>query len=85
MIMSFIGGQVPVTGGSWMADYDFKLGNVDVDFGGLGALGELAELISPKVADLVAAKIREVMEGDVKNFLVEQMEKRIPNISSIVS
>ena len=50
-----------------MADYDFKLGNVDVDFGGLGALGELAELISPKVADLVAAKIREVMEGDVKN------------------
>mgnify|MGYP001413501551 CR=1 FL=1 len=31
--------QVPVTGGSWLADYDIMLGNVDVDFGGLGALG----------------------------------------------
>ena len=77
--------QVPVTGGSWLADYDLKLGNVDVDFGGLGALGELADLISPRVADLVGAKIREVMEGDVKNFLVREMKKRIPNITSIVN
>lgn len=79
------GFQVPVTGGSWMADYDLKLGNVDVDFGGLGALGELADLISPKVGDLVGEKIRELMEGDVKNFLVREMEKRIPDIKSIVS
>ena len=68
-----------------MADYDIMLGNVDVDFGGLGALGELADLISPRVADLVGNKIREVMEGDVKNFLVKEMEKRIPNISSIIN
>lgn len=68
-----------------MADYDLKLGNVDVDFGGLGALGELADLISPKVGDLVGEKIRELMEGDVKNFLVREMEKRIPDIKSIVS
>ena len=68
-----------------MADYDLKLGNIDVDFGNLGALGELAELISPKVADLVGQKIRELMEGDVKNFLVREMEKRIPDIKSIVS
>ena len=77
--------QVPVTGGSWLADYDLRLGNVDVDFGGLGALGELADLISPRVADMVGGKIREVMEGDVKNFLVREMEKRIPNITSIVN
>ena len=77
--------QVPVTGGSWLADYDINLGNVDVDFGGLGALGELADLISPRVADLVGNKIKEVMEGDVKNFLVKEMEKRIPNIKSIIS
>ena len=68
-----------------MADYDIMLGNVDVDFGGLGALGELADLISPRVADLVGNKIKEVMEGDVKNFLVKEMEKRIPNISSIIN
>ena len=68
-----------------MADYDLKLGNVDVDFGRLGALGELADLISPKVGDLVGEKIRELMEGDVKNFLVREMEKRIPDIKSIVS
>ena len=68
-----------------MADYDLKLGNVDVDFDGLGALGELADLISPKVGDLVGEKIRELMEGDVKNFLVREMEKRIPDIKSIVS
>ena len=77
--------QVPVTGGSWLADYDIMLGNVDVDFGGLGALGERADLISPRVADLVGNKIKEVMEGDVKNFLVKEMEKRIPNISSIIN
>ena len=68
-----------------MADYDLKLGSVDVDFGGLGALGELADAISPKVADIVGAKIKEIMEGDVKNFIVREMEKRIPDIKSIVS
>ena len=31
-----------------MADYDLKMGPVDIDFGGLGPLGELAEAISPK-------------------------------------
>ena len=67
-----------------MADYDLKLGAVDVDLGGLGALGDLASLISPKVADVVKKKIIEVMEGDVKNIIVREMEKRIPNITSIV-
>ena len=67
-----------------MADYDLKLGAVDVDFGGLGPLGNLASLISPKVADVVNKKIIEVMEGDVKNIIVREMEKRIPNITSIV-
>ena len=77
--------KVPVTGGSWMADYDLNLGAIDVDFGNLGALGELAEAISPKVGDIVGAKIKEILEGDVKNFIVKEMEKRIPDIKSIVS
>ena len=53
-----------------MADYNLKLGAVDVDLGGLGPLGDLASLISPKVADVVKKKIIEVMEGDVKNIIV---------------
>ena len=68
-----------------MADYDLKLGAVDVDLGGLGPLGDLANLISPKVADVVKSKIVEVMEGDVKNIIVRELEKRIPNIASIVT
>ena len=30
--------QVPVNGGSVVADYDLKLGNIDVDLDGLGPL-----------------------------------------------
>ena len=44
-----------------MADYDLNLGAIDVDFGNLGALGELAEAISPKVGDIVGAKIKEIL------------------------
>ena len=68
-----------------MADFDLKMGPVDVDFGGLGPLGELADIISPKVSDIIHQKIKEVMEGDVKNFLTKEIEKRIPNISSLVN
>ena len=68
-----------------MADYDLKMGAVDIDFGGLGPLGELADVISPKVSQIIQQKIKEVMEGDVKNFLTKEIEKRIPNISSIVN
>ena len=67
-----------------MADYDLKLGAVDVDLGGLGPLTDLASLISPKVAEVVKQKITEAMDGDVKNFLVTELEKRIPNIMSLV-
>ena len=82
---TFLNVQVPVTGGSWMADYDLKLGAVDVDLGGLGPLGDLASLIAPQVAEVVKKKICEVMEGDVKNIIIREMEKRIPNITSLVT
>ena len=68
-----------------MADYDLKMGAVDIDFGGLGPLGELADIISPQVSVIIQQKIREVMEGDVKQFLTKEIEKRIPNISSLVN
>ena len=68
-----------------MGNYDLKLGAVDVDVGGLGVLGDLASLIAPQVAEVVKKKISEVMSGDVKNLIVREMEKRIPNITSIVT
>ena len=81
------GVEVPVTGGSWMADYDLKLGAVDVDFegGNLGMLSELVDLISPKVSDIVGSKIKEIMEGDVKDMIVKEFTERIPDIKSIVT
>ena len=77
--------QVPVTGGSLLADYHLKLGAVDVDLVGLGPLGDLVDIISTQVADVVKNKIVEVMEGDVKNMIVKEIEKRIPNISSVIT
>ena len=68
-----------------MGNYDLKLGAVDVDIGGTGALGDLASLIAPQVAEVVKNKIFEVMSGDIKNLIVKEMEKRIPNITSIVT
>ena len=49
-----------------MADYDLKLGAVDVDVGGLGPLADLASVIAPQVGEVVKRKISEVMDGDVK-------------------
>ena len=40
-----------------MANYDLKMGAVDIDFGGLGPLGELADVISPKVGIIIQQKI----------------------------
>ena len=81
------GVEVPVTGGSWMADYDLNLGHVDVDFegGNLGVLSELIDLISPKLSNIVSQKIREILEGDVKDMIVKEMKERIPDIKSIVT
>ena len=68
-----------------MGDYDVKLGAVDVDFGGLGPLGDLANVISPNVSDAVKSILVEVMERDVKTIIIKEMEKRIPNITSIIT
>ena len=77
--------QVPVTGGSLVGDYALKLGAVDVELDGLGELQELQDIISPRVSAVVREKIEQVMLGDVKNFIVREIEKRIPNIASIVT
>ena len=52
----------------------------------------MSELVAAKIREvlmivmmIMIMMIREVMEGDVKTFLVTEMEKRIPNISSIVN
>jgi len=75
--------KLPVTGGKPDSNFDMNVGPVDVDLDGLGPLGDLAEYASPYVADIVGKKLKEVLQTQVKERLLEEVEKRLPGIKSL--
>lgn len=77
--------QLPVTGGDVQSNFDMNVGKVDVDLEGLGPLGDLAEYVAPYVADIVGKKLKEVLQTQVKSKMLEEVEKRLPGVTSLVT
>jgi len=78
--------QLPVSKDAEMKhNFDMNLGNVDVDLEGLGPLGEIAEYVAPYIAEVVGKKLKEVLQNQVKDKFLAEVEKRIPNIRSIMN
>jgi len=78
--------QLPVRSGAEMKhNFDMIVGNVDVDLEGLGPLGDIAEYVAPYIAEVVGKKLKEVMQTQVKDKFLAEVEKRIPNIKSILN
>eukprot|EP00088_Acartia_fossae_P048786 TRINITY_DN5331_c0_g1_i1.p1 TRINITY_DN5331_c0_g1~~TRINITY_DN5331_c0_g1_i1.p1 ORF type:complete len:249 (+),score=51.50 TRINITY_DN5331_c0_g1_i1:78-824(+) len=78
--------QLPVSSGAKVQhNFDMNIGNVDVDLEGMGPLGDIAEFVAPYIADIVGSKLKEVMQTQVKDKLFDEVEKRIPNIKSILT
>jgi len=78
--------QLPVSSDAGVQhNFDMQVGNVDVDLEGLGPLGDIAEYVSPYIADIVGNKLKEVMQTQVKEKFLAEVEKRIPSIMSILN
>jgi len=75
--------QLPVTGGKPESNFDMDVGPVDVDLDGLGPLGDLAGYAAPYIAEVVGKKLKEVLQTQVKEKLLEEVEKRLPGITSL--
>lgn len=77
--------QLPVSSGAKVEHiFVMKVGNVDVDLEGLGPLGDIAGYVAPYIAEVVGKKLKEVMQNQVKEKFLAEVEKRIPNIQSIL-